>query len=308
MITIDKKFQNNSVNIVFAADNKYAYYMTVAIQSLIEHVNPERNYDIVILATEISEELQNQISSMQKDNISIRFVDTKNIFSEFDSDKLFCHLYFSKEMYLRLFIPDVLKDYDKALYIDCDTIIEADVAELFDKDISEYYLAAVKDYNSIVNHRHYPNVKIYFDNVINIPDINKYFNSGVLSMNLNKLREINLQEKTIELLEKHKEFLYPDQDILNLICAGNVKIIENGWNFVFAINPALVQDNHFIQLAIDWAKGLEAQKIIHFISEKKPWDTPRMSYADIWWKYAKNTPIYQKLLKDYFDQHPEDLK
>lgn len=308
MISIDKKFEGNSINVVFAADNKYAYYMAVALQSLIEHANDEKNYDIIIFGTEINAELQNQISGMQKPNISIRFVDSKDIFSGFDTEKLFCHLYFSKEMYLRLFIPDVLKDYDKALYIDCDTIIEADVAEIFDCDIDDYYLAAVKDYNSIVNHRHYPNVQLYFDEVIKVPDINQYFNSGVLLMNLNVLREIKLVEKTVELLKKHKELLYPDQDILNLICAGNVKIIHNGWNFVFAINAALVHDNHFIQLAVEWAKGLADQKIIHFISEKKPWDTPQMSYADIWWKYAKHTPVYQKLLKDYFDKHPEHLK
>lgn len=304
---IEKAFEENSINVVFSTNNKYAYYMIVALQSLITNASPDRKYDVIILETDIVQETKDIISEMQKDNISIRFVNTESLFEKPENKDLFTHLYFSKEMYLRIFIPEILNNYDKAIYLDCDTIIQSDLAELFDTDINDYYLAAVKDYNSIVNFRQYPNVKLYFEEAIKIPDINSYFNSGVLLMNLNKLREIKLSERAFEHLKIHQKLLYPDQDLLNIVCAGNVKILDNGWNFVFAINPALVQNNYFIPQALEWTKGLGNQKVIHYISENKPWNTPEMAYADIWWEYAKYTKVYQPLLKDYFTAHPEKL-
>lgn len=305
---IKRKFEDNSVNVVFSSNNKYAYYLIVALHSLLMHVSAEKKYDIIILETDIEPELKNLISGMQKENVSIRLVNTEIIFNEIEIKNLFCHLHYTKEMYLRIFIPELLQDYDKAVYIDCDTIIQADVSELYDIDVNDYFLGVIKDFNIIVNYTYLPNVKSYFDDFIHIPDINSYFNSGVLLMNLNKLREMPLRKKAFECLSQFERLFYPDQDVLNLICAGKVKFLNNGWNFAFAINPALVQNNVFIPLALEWTKGLANQKIIHYTSEIKPWNGPEMAYSDIWWGYAKETPVYQKLLKDYFTAHPEKLK
>lgn len=309
MITIDKIFENNTTTIVYATNNKYAKYMAVSIQSAILNMSSNQNYDIIIFETDVNQELKNIIESMSDDynNVSIRFINTASIYNKEDSKKLFCHIYFSKEMYLRLYIPQILKNYDKAIYLDCDTIVQADLAELFNTNIHNYCIGAAKDFNTIVNFQNMPEVNYYFDKVIKMKNMKNYFNSGVLLMNLNELRSMNIVEECFKLLEIHKELLYPDQDLLNLICADKTKILTNSWNFVFAINTALVLNNQFLDLAVEWTKGLADQKIIHYISEHKPWNLPEMSYADIWWKYAKKTPIYQALLKEYFDAHPEKL-
>lgn len=309
MINIDKIFENNSVNIVFTTNNTYAKYMSVAIRSLIEHASNDRKYDIIVFETDVEQDLQNKIKSMadKYENISIRFLNVNSIYDEYSEEKFYCHLYLSKEMYLRMFIPVIMKDYEKALYIDCDTVIEADVAELFDQDISQYDIAATRDYNAIVNIRTYPKVNYYFLSVLKFKNMENYINSGVLLMNLPKLREKNVPKKMFEILNFHKELLYPDQDLINIICEDHIKILHNGWNFVFAINPMLVSNNRCLHLGIEWSKGLADQKIIHYISEVKPWNTPDMSYGDVWWKYAKKTPVYQTLLKEYFDAHPDAL-
>lgn len=310
MLQIDKKFNNDSINVVFGTNNKYAKYLTVAIQSLVENAADDRNYDIIVFETDVVDEMKETIQSIAKDkeNISIRFLNVNPFFESFDSDKLFCHLYFTKEMYLRIFIPDILKNYDKAIYLDCDIIVKSDLKELFDIDIKDYYLAAANDFNSIVNIYYYPKVDYYFNKVLQFKDMGQYFNSGVLLMNLPVLREVKLVEKTLEILDKHKELLYPDQDVLNLICEGKTKLISNSWNFVTGINAALVQDSRLVDYGALWTRGFVDQRILHFISEHKPWDVPEMSYADTWWKYAKKSPVYQILLKEYFDAHPEKLK
>ncbi len=310
MVTVNRFFEKDSVNIVFGSNNKYAKYLGVALNALIENTSQDRLYDIIILETDIQDDIKQVILNLiaNKNNISIRFINTKEIYESLDTEKLFCHIYFTKEMYLRLFIPQLLKDYDKAVYLDCDTLIQSDVAELYDTELENNYLAAVKDFNTIVNFKHNDKVKYYYEQVLKYGNMDNYFNSGMLVMNLTELRNVNLIEKTLELLETHKELLYPDQDLLNIICKNNVKIIHSGWNFVFSVNSALIYDNYFIPLAVEWSKGLESQKIIHYLSNLKPWLYPELGYSDIWWLAAKRTPFYQDLLKEYFEAHPEHLE
>jgi lipopolysaccharide biosynthesis glycosyltransferase len=298
------------VNIVYASNNKYAPYLCVSLYSLIENVSDSNEYNVTVLETDISNEFKDIISSLQagKNNVHINFINMDSELKNKGVDSLFCHLYFTKEMYLRIFIPDILQNIDKAVYIDIDTIITGDVAELYNIDLENNYIGAAKDFNTIVNYKYFKNIPIYFDEFIKLKNIKEYFNSGVLLMNLVKLREISIVEKTYNLLDKYKEFLYPDQDILNLICEGHVKIISNKWNFVPLINVALIHDETFQELAAEWSQGLCDRKIIHYISEEKPWNFPKNVVATGWWKMAKKTPVYQMLLKDYFSKHPQELK
>lgn len=298
------------INVVYGANNKYAQYLCITLNSLIENTSEENTYNIYILETDISDQNKEYLLQLKKNkkNINIIFLNTNEIFEKYGSEKLFCHLYFTKEMYLRIFIPQILSDAKKAIYIDVDTMVHADVAEFFGIDLGDYYLAASRDFNTIVNVKYYDSVKKYFQEILKFDDMTTYFNSGVLLMNLEKLREINVVEKTYELLDKYKELLYPDQDILNLICRDHTLIIDNNWNYVPLINLALIQDEEFQPIAKEWAKGMGNRKITHYISEEKPWDFPDRYYSTKWWKEAKKTPVYQDLLKEYFTKHPEHLK
>lgn len=298
------------VNVVYAANNKYAQYLCVTMNSLIESSSPKNTYNIYILETDISDTNKAYINQIceNRPNIKVHLINTKEIFDKYGSEKLFCHLYFTKEMYLRIFIPQILSDKSKAIYIDIDTIVLGDVAELFDVDLGDNYIGATRDFNTIVNFKYYESVKKYFSEILMIKDITKYFNSGVLLMNLDKLREISIVDKTYELLDKFKELLYPDQDVLNLICKDHVLLLDNCWNFVPLINMALIQDEDFVEVCKYWVKGVTDRRIIHYISEEKPWEFPDRFYSTKWWHEAKKTPVYQSLLNEYFTKHPEKLQ
>ena len=107
---IDKVFEN-SVNIVYATNNKYAKYMIVSLQSLIENSSNDRFYDVIVFSNDISESLQTSIKNLAigYENFSIRILDVTTIYEDYNPENLFCHIYFSKDMYLRLFIPEVLQ-------------------------------------------------------------------------------------------------------------------------------------------------------------------------------------------------------
>ncbi len=308
-IKIERAFSQDSVNVVFATNDDYACYMAVALKSLLDNRDVEKLYDIIILEANVTNVNKEAIASMNNsEKVSIRFINSNELYESIDTSKLFCHLHFSKEMYLRLFIPQMMPNYDKVIYLDCDTLVTGDISKLMDIDLGSNYVAAVRDYNTIVNFRAYPNVETYFSKNLKLKDINNYVNSGVLLINIPEMLTINMTQKIFDLLDYYKEFLYPDQDILNIICEDRIKIIPNSWNYVVITNTRLIQDEYFRNLAVEFVEGIANQYVIHFLSEIKPWKYPNMYYGHIWWDYAKKTPFHQILINKFREFQKQEIE
>ena len=96
---------------------------------------------IKILCTNISEENKEKINKYTKDNISIEFVDL-NYYIEKIKNKLYTRDYFSMTTYFRLFISNLYPQYNKAIYLDSDIVLLADVAELYNEDIGDNLVAS----------------------------------------------------------------------------------------------------------------------------------------------------------------------
>ena len=85
---------------------------------------------------------------------------------------------------------------DKVLYLDVDVMAYDDIGKLFRLDISDYELAGVRDYYG----------KIFF--------YPRYLNSGVLLMNMKKIRKTQMLSKALDMCRRKKVFL-PDQTAIN---------------------------------------------------------------------------------------------
>ena len=133
-----------SVPIVLSANDKFSPYLDIMIRSMVANASPERQYDIIILYNDISEKNQHRISMAVKGrtNISIRFI---KVCEYFDSKKLFVDQHLSVETYYRLIIPEIMPNYHKILYLDCDMVADHDVAELYDMDLKGAVIGAAKD-------------------------------------------------------------------------------------------------------------------------------------------------------------------
>ena len=134
----------NGVPIVLSANNKFAPYLDVMIRSIAANASENRKYDIIILYNDISEKNRGLISWAVKEyeNISIRFI---RVCEYFDADKLFVDQHLSVETYYRLIIPEIMPGYHKILYLDCDMVVNHDVAELYDMDLQGCIIGAAKD-------------------------------------------------------------------------------------------------------------------------------------------------------------------
>ena len=110
---------------------------------------------------------------------------------------------------IRLALPEILKEESKCLWLDTDTIVEKDIGELFEKDLTGYYAGMVEE----PIRSKYPF---------------RYYNSGVCLMNLDRLRD-GTYMKMIDLVNR-EAYTAPDQDMINLFCQGEILKLPPEWN------------------------------------------------------------------------------
>ena len=118
----------------------------------------------------------------------------------------------------------------------------------------------------------------------------------VLLINVDKFRKSFSDDF---FLNKAKEYTYkwPDQDLLNVFCKGRIKCIDIAWN-VFSLNEWLatrLEEELSDDLYIEYTLSRDCPKIIHFIMRRTLNRVPIGDYAEVYWKYAKNTSFYENL-------------
>ncbi len=273
------------IPIFFTVDDVYIPFLAVALQSLIDNASDKNYYSIKILYTNISEENQAKINKYQKENVDIEFVDL-NYYINKVKDKLYTRDYYSSPTYFRLFIPDLYPQYDKVLYLDSDIVVLSDIADLYNIDMEDNLVAAAPD--DVIQ-----TIKVfqeYAELVVGVTDHKRYFNAGILLMNLDELRKFKFQDKFLYLLSKVKFSVAQDQDYLNRLCKGRVKLIENTWDRM--------------PIGGDTVKR-EDLHLIHYNLAFKPWHFEDILYKEYFWKYAQQTEFFdiiQSIKENYTEE------
>ena len=263
----------NIVPVFMAVDDGYIPFLGVALKSVIENSSKENKYEIKILYTKVSEENKNKIKAYETENVSIEFVDLSSKLHEIE-DKLYTRDYYTNTTYFRLFIPELYPEYDKVVYIDSDTVTLADIADLYNTDMGDNLIAGIPD--GAVQAIHV--FQEYVEKVVGVIDYNNYFNAGIIVMNLKALREYKFQEKFLYMLGKIKFEVAQDQDYMNRLCKGRVKLLGFEWNRM----PAMGKREGTINL-------------VHYNLGCKPWYFDDVLYQEYFWKYAKKTEFYDEI-------------
>ena len=274
------------IPIFFAVDDDYIPFLAVVLESIIENSSKKYKYELKVLYTNVSEKNKKKILKYESKNISIEFVDL-NYYIEEIQEKLHIRDYYSKTTYYRLFIPNLYPQYNKAIYLDSDITVLGDISELYKQDIGDNLLGVVQDASVIA----IKEFQEYVERVVGMADYRKYFNAGILLMNLDELRKFDFQSKFLYLLENVKFSVAQDQDYLNRICKGRTKLLNNGWNVM--------------PLPKDFPMSENDIKIIHYNHINKPWHFDNVLYQDYFWNYAKKTEFYDEIIKirnEYSDE------
>ena len=195
-------------------------------------------------------------SFLRKYNIDLAVIPIGSSF--FDDMPLVSENQFSIEMYYRIFIPWLLPEMvDRALWLDSDIIVSGDIADFYNLDLNGHCIAACED-GRYINTR----TRGQDNNRLGLDDSHRYFNSGVLLMNLDLIRRSFSQEEVCTLAVRMREKLvYPDQDILNCLYQNSV----------------MYTDYHLYNCGVDRIHLLTDEekssiRILHYYGLNKPWD------------------------------------
>ena len=278
--------QNQAIEIFYACDERFLKYTVVSLHSMIKNANPERTYHVHILGTGFSDEAKALVEAEKNGAFDITFDDVTPYLGTLTKD-LPIRDYYSKSTYFRLFISDMYPEIDKALYIDSDTIVNGDISELFDTDISRYDAAACREQAMV-------QADVYGSYVEKCLGISRYsyFNAGVLLINCKKFRDNKMLARFGELLEIYDFRVTQDEDYLNVMFKDRVLFLPQYWNSeIFG--------------EVEYSE--EDSRIIHYIMVSKPWHYEDCRYSESFWKNAKETSVYG-VLREELDAYTDEEK
>lgn len=299
---IQPAFAKNNIAVAVSCNEYYMPMLGIMLSSMLENGSLGNNYDILVLCNKrqfMGEEVDRNVKLLKKlvdsyANASLRFVDISGLIG---NKEFFVRGNFTPETYFRLFLPQILINYEKVLYLDADMIICHDVAELYAEKLDGLLLGAVRDpiisgsdKTTVYNRRDYMDK-------LGIKNIHDYFQAGVLLMNLKLLAEDGLCDEMIAYAATHDCALV-DQDVLNLFCQGKIKYIDNKWNV--DVNTIAMRVVPYAPESVwkQYKENRENAYIYHFAGVDKPWKNPLLYKADIFWNAARKTPWYEVVLKE----------
>lgn len=271
------------IPIFFATDDNYLPFLSITLESLWENSSHEYDYEMYVLHSGVRKEYEEKIMRYNKPGFRLTFVDVTEPLKRI-SASLHMRDYYTCTTYFRIFIPEMFPQYDKAIYLDCDTVIMGDISELYGYDLGNNFLAGApcEGVNCFEVYKRY---------VREVDGLNPdyFFNAGVLLMNLKAFREENFYEQFADLLNKYKFTVIQDEDYLNVLCQDRVLRLPRAWN-KSPVAPDVLDR--------------EDLRIVHFLMTWKPWHYNDVPYQEYFWEYAKRTEFYS-FLQGLLDSHGE---
>ena len=200
----------------------YSVWVGVTMQSVIEHTGAPICFHILHDDTLNDQNREKLVQVATQNGNRIQFHNLGDAFGDSLKEKM--GRYTIGSMF-RVMLPELLPDISKIIYLDADLLVNRDIKELWDTDIQDYCLAAVPDYSTVNGlETPYPVAKQ------EVP-ASHYFNTGVLCMNLDRIRaKGNMHENILIYLEENPGARLLDQDALNAVYGGETFLVDESWN------------------------------------------------------------------------------
>lgn len=254
------------IDVALSIDDDYAKYCATVMRSVLDNKDECDEIFFHILHGDVLDE---NIAKL------VLFPNTKlyklneNEYSPYVRRKI--HVGFTP-MFYRLKLASILKDFKRVIYLDCDIIVKKSLSELNSIDISDYVIAAAP-YPAKYHQENYDRLglkRIQGD---------FYFNSGVVCMNLEKIRNENIEKEFFEYLrENSQKIQFADQDTLNVVLQGKCLALDKKFNF--APNPKYHNK--------EFCKTLTNDMVVLHFAGAKPWGKGFYNpFTEEFWKYYK---------------------
>lgn len=281
-----------TIPVFYSISDDFTKYAAVSLHSLVKNANPDTDYTVYFLNQDLSDEHKTSLNNLGSNNVHIKFFHIDDELVKPIKNRKENYLrgdFFTMSIFYRLFIPDLFPQYDKVIYIDSDTIVNDDIAKLYNVNLADNLFGACVD-SSI---QYVEKMIKYIKDVLAL-DPKKYINSGMLVMNAKDFRDKHFIDHFLDLLEKyHFDCIAPDQDYLNEIGEGKILYIDGTWD-------AMPNED---------TKPLSNPSLIHYNLFFKPWHFTDVQYEQYFWKNAQETEFYAELkqeLDSYTDKQRDE--
>ena len=266
------------ISIAYAPDDKYINQTVVSMKSALEH---NEQVEFIIMYSKLSAESMQKLGAVGG---SLRLIKM--------DESQFADLTLSKwvtvQAWFRIKLPDLCKDLDKVLYLDCDTLIRGNLDELFSLDLTDKYLAGVKDVWGVSKYVKRLGMKS-----------GVYVNSGMLLFNCDYCRKEHFFDKVVNFAKNNAKIIeFCDQDSINKVVDEYKLVVSPKYNFM----DTWWRGGYYEfegEEETEYLKAKENPVIAHLTGLKPAFKGCGNKFKDEWWEVAKKTKIYDELLRDY---------
>ena len=274
------------ISIAYAPDDNYVNQTVVSMKSALEH---NEQVEFIIMYSKLSAESMQKLGAVGG---SLRLIKM--------DESQFADLTLSKwvtvQAWFRIKLPDLCKDLDKVLYLDCDTLIRGNLDELFSLDLTDKYLAGVKDVWGVSKYVKRLGMKS-----------GVYVNSGMLLFNCDYCRKEHFFDKVVDFAKNNAKIIeFCDQDSINKVVDEHKLVISPKYNLM----DTWWRGGYYEFEGEEEAEYLQAKEnpiIAHLTGIKPAFKGCGNKFKDEWWEIAKKTKIYDELLRDYMaSKEPSD--
>jgi lipopolysaccharide biosynthesis glycosyltransferase len=282
------------LHLASAVNRHYLLPLAVLLDSIRQHHPRDIRIVFHVLHTGLSDQDLERLSSVA-DVHAIRINAPR-------ADPLVLTDRFPIEASFPLYLADVLpSNAERVLFLDADTWVCDDLRSLWDVDMGDSVLAAVRD-PAIPCCASPRGVKGWHE--AGIPMDAPYFNAGVLLIQLARWRQLSLTGRALAYLRRHAgnvDFLH--QEALNAVVWNQWHQLDERWNLPGSLTGRLPQ------------RGSDAWRrpgIVHFAGAMKPWLYPiggpfsaayRTAMARVTSIFPPPTLTLSGRLKSLYDRH-----
>ena len=269
------------IHICLISDSEYSKYMGATIVSILKNSNDVDNIVFHIIDTGIFEDDKNKLIQLKEiKDFEINFYKYDHSkYIEICKEKLKHKVHVTPSAFCKLEIHNIIPNLDKILYLDCDIIVNKSLFEFYNITFDNNYLIASLLPKNIEHLGKDLNAKLGIDS-----NKHKYFNSGVLLLNLKKFREDDIDNKFKEYFNSRESFIHLDQDAFNSACKYNIKYVSDAYNFQPRVG--------FYKIIPD----IDDVFALHYSGKEKPWgnECKTIYFYEEYWKYFCLTPWFKE--------------
>lgn len=279
-----------TMNVFYSSDNNYAQHMGVSIWSLLENNRKFKAINIYIMENGISVQNKEKLSQIEN-----QFVNAKIYFISFSKYSKMLNLnmpwHISISAYARLFAGVALpQGVHRVLYLDCDTVVCRSLYDLWNYDIHNNVAGVVQD-----------TVGDNSKKQLGLSVIQKYFNSGMILLDLDMWRQLKIEQRCINFINQHQGNVHHhDQGVLNSLLYDKVEIVPMRFNVItihyfFSIKKIRKYYKEHAEFYTDREinEAKEEPVILHFTPSLtcRPWVKGcKHPFKNRYWEILEKTP------------------